>query len=88
MGLGAALNACRVLDDKPSLYIKLPKEKGGSLWDYAASAAIFTQLGLPVSNIFGAPLDLNRKDSTYLNHQGVLYASDAALAAYVVAALA
>jgi hypothetical protein len=42
---------------------------------------------LPVSNIFGAPLDLNRKDSTYLNHQGVLYASDAALAAYIVAAL-
>ena len=88
VGLGAALNACRVLDDKPAVYIKLPKEQGGSLWDYAASAAIFTQLGLPVSNIFGAPLDLNRKDSTYLNHQGVLYASDAALAAYVVAALA
>ena len=88
VGLGAALNACRVLDDKPAVYIKLPKEQGGSLWDYAASAAIFTQLGLPVSNIFGAPLDLNRKDSTYLNHQGVLYASDAALAAYIVAALA
>lgn len=88
VGLGGALNACRLLSDvpshTPSLYLKLPKEKGGSLWDYAATAAIFVQQGLPVSDIFGKPLDLNRADSTYLNHCGVLYASTAALADYMI----
>jgi len=84
---GAALNACKVLasaiNSEAALYVKLPKEKGGSLWDYAASAAMFKQLGLVVSDLYGEPLDLNRSDSTYLNHKGVVYASHTALANWV-----
>jgi len=85
---GAALNACSVLkcqqQGKTAIYLKLPKPKGGSIWDYAASAAIFSSLNLPVSDVFGKPLDLNRKGSTYLNHKGVFYASDDALFKWVL----
>lgn len=73
--MGAALNACRVVETKPSIYLKFPKEKGGSIWDYAASAAIFTALELPVSDLYGEPLELNRIDSTYMNHKGFIYSS-------------
>ena len=79
---GGALNACWVLEKAPSCYFKLPKKAagGGSLWDYSASACIHESIGAHVSDIFGNPLELNRESSTFLNHQGVLYASDNALA--------
>ncbi|MGF1691000.1 3'(2'),5'-bisphosphate nucleotidase CysQ family protein [Photobacterium kagoshimensis] len=77
---GAVMNAIGVLEAAPAAYIKLPKPQkgGGSLWDFSATAAIFEalkQLGAPVavSNILGAPLDLNRQDSSYMNHEGVIF---------------
>jgi 3'-phosphoadenosine 5'-phosphosulfate (PAPS) 3'-phosphatase len=85
---GAALNACSVLEShlngQSAVYFKLPKEKGGSIWDYAASAAIFKASNRPVSDLDGKPLDLNRKDSTYLNHKGFVFASDVVLYQWVL----
>jgi hypothetical protein len=71
-GDGAAMNALQVLENPPGCYFKFPKPQqgGGSLWDFAATAAIFD----------GQALELNRADSTFMNHRGVLYASGAALA--------
>jgi 3'-phosphoadenosine 5'-phosphosulfate (PAPS) 3'-phosphatase len=64
------------------VYFKLPKaeEGGGSLWDFAATAALFSELGYVASDFYGEPLDLNRADSTFMNHRGVLFATDYSLA--------
>ena len=69
------MNAIWVVENSPALYFKFPKEAegGGSLWDYSATAAIFKEMGLFVSDIHGDDLDLNRKGSTFMNHRGALY---------------
>jgi len=79
---GAVMNAVSVLEQAPACYFKLPKpqEGGGSLWDFAATACIFAEVGSVASDISGNPIKLNNKDSTFMNHHGVLYASDQALA--------
>ena len=53
---------------------------GGSLWDYAATACLFGEAGAVVSDVHGDPLDLNRSDSTFMNHRGAVYATDLDLA--------
>ena len=75
-----------MLDEAPACYVKLPKVKvgGGSLWDYAATACLYAEAGAHVSDIYGAPLDLNRKDSSFMNHRGVLFCSDPLLAEFVI----
>jgi len=75
---GAVLNAIWSLDKAPSCYFKLPKTTpgGGSLWDFAATACIISEAGAYGKSFDGSPLDLNRSDSTFMNHKGVLYASD------------
>lgn len=72
---GAAMNSIWCIENAPSIYAKLPKvEKGGGgIWDFAASACIFNELGLKATNFNGDRLDLNRKDSTFMNHEGVWY---------------
>lgn len=79
---GAVMNAMWVLEHPPACYFKFPKGKigGGSLWDFAATACIFNELGAVASDIHGASLDLNRADSTFMNHRGILYATDQNLA--------
>ena len=85
---GAVMNAIGVLENAPACYLKLPKPQlgGGSLWDFSATAAITqalsaqcltssSQVCCTVSDYQGAPLDLNRSDSNYMNHKGVLYSS-------------
>lgn len=74
---GAVLNACWVLDNAPGCYFKIPKPQsgGGSLWDFAATACIINEAGAYGKSMDGSPLDLNRKDSTYMNHKGVLFAN-------------
>ncbi len=81
-GGGAVINACRVLENHPAVYFKLPKasEGGGSSWDFAATSAIFNELGLVVTDVFGKPLQLNKRGNTFMNHCGVVYASDHILA--------
>ncbi|MEZ4957510.1 MAG: inositol monophosphatase family protein [Saprospiraceae bacterium] len=74
-GGGAVLNAIRVLENGPACMFKLPKKEngGGSIWDFAATACLYQELGLPATNFAGGKLDLNRKDSTFMNHEGVFY---------------
>lgn len=78
---GAVMNALWVLEQAPACYFKFPKPQagGGSLWDYAATACIYAELGAWCSDVAGQRLDLNRADSTFMNHRGVLVASDRAL---------
>jgi len=79
---GAVLNACWVVDHAPSLYFKFPKPNpgGGSVWDFAATTCLFSELGLPASDIHGAPLQLNPIGKTYMNRKGILFASSSDLA--------
>ena len=79
---GAVINACHALENGPGCHFKFakPQEGGGSLWDYAATACLFEEAGAVVSDVHGQPLDLNRSDSTFMNHRGAVYASDENLA--------
>lgn len=75
---GAVLNACWVIDKAPGCYFKIPKPQsgGGSLWDFAATACIASETGAYGKSLDGSPLDLNRPDSTFMNHKGALFASN------------
>ena len=78
---GAVMNACQVLSFPPACYFKQPGPTGGgSLWDFAATACLFHAVGAVATDMHGDPLDLNRADSSFMNHRGVLFASDEALA--------
>lgn len=74
-GAGSVLNGILVLENAPACMLKFPKKEngGGSIWDFASTACIYQELGLPATNFEGRRLDLNRKDSTFMNHQGVFY---------------
>ncbi len=84
---GAAMCACWVMERAPACYLKFPKPEdgGGSLWDYAATACIAQEAGAVAVDSFGGPLDLNRPDSTYMNHRGMIYATDSGLAGKIIA---
>ena len=93
-GSGAVMNACQVLESSHACYLKLPKKEdgGGSIWDYAATACIAretrTKTGTAwVSNVFGQSLELNRRESTFMNHQGVIFASNKQIAQFLIDAL-
>ena len=78
---GAVLNACGVLAHSPGCYFKYPGPTGGgSLWDFAATACLFDEVGAVATDMNGGSLDLNRPDSSFMNHRGVLFATDEALA--------
>ena len=76
-GGGSVLNGIRVLENGPACMLKLPKKEngGGSLWDFAATACIFQELGVPATNFAGRRLDLNRKDGSFMNQEGVFYSN-------------
>ena len=76
-GGGSVLNAIRVLEHSPAILIKLPKKEqgGGSLWDFAATVCIYNELGLFARNFKRGKLDLNKKDSTFMNLEGVFFKS-------------
>lgn len=75
---GGVMNACGVLQNANYCYFKYPKSgaTGGSLWDYAATACLFNEVGAFASDIMQKRMDLNREDSTFMNHRGLLFASD------------
>ena len=81
---GAVLNACEILEAPNICYFKYPKPGGGSLWDFAATACLYHEAGAIASDIYGQAMDLNRQDSTLMNHRGLLYASDKTLADHIV----
>ncbi len=76
-GAGAVLNAILVLENGPACMFKFPKKEsgGGSLWDFAATACIYQELGLPATTSAGGRLNLNRNNGTFMNHEGVFYAN-------------
>ncbi|MEM9985793.1 MAG: inositol monophosphatase family protein, partial [Bacteroidota bacterium] len=76
-GGGSVLNAIRVLEHGPACMLKFPKKEngGGSIWDFAATACIYHELGLAATNFAGGRLDLNRRGSSFMNHEGVFFAS-------------
>ena len=76
-GSGSVMNAIYVLENGPAYMFKFPKKEngGGSIWDYAATACIYHELGLVATNFKGGRLDLNRKDDSFMNHQGVYFAN-------------
>lgn len=87
---GAVMNVCWLLEDnnESSYYLKNPKPKdgGGCLWDYAATACLFEEIGAFVSDAKGNLIDLNRRDSTFMNLKGVLYASNKVIAKKILKA--
>ena len=76
-GAGSVLNAIHVLEKGPACMLKFPKKEkgGGGIWDYAATACMYQELGLAATNFEGGRLDLNRKDGTFMNHEGVYFAN-------------
>ena len=74
---GGVMNALWCLENPPAIYFKFPKEGngGGCFWDFAATACIYQELGAWVSDASGKPLELNRPDSIYLSHCGVLFST-------------
>lgn len=83
---GAAMNACQALENPAACYVKYPKPQvgGGSIWDYAATACLFDESGGWASDIEGKVLQLNPDGSTFMNHCGVLYCADKALAERII----
>ncbi len=84
---GAVLNACTLLESPHIFYFKYPRQDntGGSLWDYAATACIYREAGATASDIYGEPMQLNRKNSTFMNHRGILFTTDKDLAEHIIA---
>ena len=83
-----------MLESSHACYVKLPKKDdgGGSIWDYAATACIAREARTEtrsawVSNVFGQDLELNRRESTFMNHQGVIFASNKQIAELLITQL-
>ncbi|MFD1162571.1 MULTISPECIES: 3'(2'),5'-bisphosphate nucleotidase CysQ family protein [Hwangdonia] len=76
-GAGAVLSAIIVIENGPACFLKLPKKDlgGGSIWDFAATACIFQELGLTATHFNGETLELNKKADTFMNHKGVYYSN-------------
>jgi fructose-1,6-bisphosphatase/inositol monophosphatase family enzyme len=76
-GGASVMNGIWVLENGPACMIKFSKKEtgGGSIWDFAATACIFEEMGLTATNFEGKKLDLNRKDGTFMNHQGIFYSN-------------
>lgn len=84
---GAVLNVLWSAETTGACYFKFPKENpgGGSLWDFAASACIANEAGSLCSDISGNPLNLNRHDSTFMNHSGVIFTPSDKLCTFIIA---
>lgn len=77
-GAGSVMNAILALEHAPACMIKFPKNEqgGGSVWDYAATACIYQELGFKATNFNGGKLDLNKRDGSFMNDEGVFYLVD------------
>jgi 3'-phosphoadenosine 5'-phosphosulfate (PAPS) 3'-phosphatase len=82
---GAVMNGLSTIELAPAIYYKQPKTAlgGGSLWDFAASSVIQSEAGGFNSDYHQNQLDLNRKDSTFMNHKGVIFGSSKELIAII-----
>jgi len=78
---GAVMNALWALESPLGCYFKFPKPQlgGGSVWDFAATACLFSELQCSVSDFQGEPLNLNGEQSLFMNRHGVIFANHIAL---------
>ncbi|MFY0606767.1 MAG: inositol monophosphatase family protein [Cyclobacteriaceae bacterium] len=83
---GGVRNAIGVLSSKHGCYFKFPKQANGcgSIWDYAATRLFFEELGLIVSNANGQRLNLNLPETTFLNGEGIFYATSLGVADMII----
>lgn len=74
----SVMNAIKTIENAPAVFYKKPKEElgGGCLWDFAATSIIHSEAGGYSSDYSNRPIDLNSKESTYMNTKGVKYCSD------------
>lgn len=84
---GGVMTACKILQAPNICYFKYSRtgNSGGSLWDYAATACLFHEAGAIATDIYGNSMELNRPDSTFMNHHGLLYAANKDLADRIIA---
>ncbi len=77
-GAGAVANACSVLVNQNSVYLKPPKPEtgGGSVWDFAATACLFDESSKYAKTYSGELLKFNNPDTTYMNHLGIIYSEN------------
>jgi len=82
---GAVMNAIWCLENGLGCYFKLPKKNygGGSIWDFAATSCIYQEVKANHCSFDLSPLDLNRIDSTYMNHKGILYSTHPSLLSHL-----
>lgn len=75
---GAVMNGISTIEMSPAIYYKQPKTAlgGGSLWDFAASSFIHSEAGGINTSFENTALNLNPKASTFMNDQGIKFASD------------
>ncbi len=75
---GAVRNAIGVMTSPKGCYFKFPKKSqgGGSIWDFSATRLFFEELGLWVSSADGQLLPLNNPQTTFMNEEGVLFATN------------
>lgn len=76
LSFGAVKSVLEILKCGGGIFCKPTKESDGcgSLWDYAATACIFQELGLNVTTFDGSKLELNTP-STFMNQQGVCFST-------------
>ena len=84
--IGAVLNAIFTLSNPNICYFKYARSdnSGGSIWDYAATACLFNETKAIACDIYGKPMDLNRTDSSFMNHRGLIYSSAPKLAEKII----
>jgi fructose-1,6-bisphosphatase/inositol monophosphatase family enzyme len=85
--IGAVMNAICALTNPNICYFKYARSdsNGGSIWDYAATACLFQQAQGIACDIHGQPMDLNRPNTTFMNHRGIVYSPDLMLAQEIIA---
>lgn len=74
---GAVMNAVYTVEHCPAIYFKPAKQElgGGSIWDFTSTACLLKELGVHVSDSRNKPLNLNPKNTTFMNDQGICFGS-------------
>jgi len=74
---GGVMNCIWAIEQAPAFYLKQPKPEDGCgcLWDYAATACIYHELGAQATDSFGEPLNFNATETVFFNRVGVLFKS-------------
>lgn len=75
---GGVRNAIAAMNTPEACYFKFPRVRqgGGSIWDYAATSLMFEETGLCISDAQGKRLHLNDRESSFMNKNGILFATD------------